>query len=330
MLYLAALPFIIVASYFLTLRVRQNLLRRAQLDVPNDRSMHKEPVPRGGGIAVMAVIYTGMTLVLCAQKNIAPQCWLMMAAFLLIFVSWCDDRKKGGIGVGLRLGSHLLAAYLASLALPPETMLFEGLVPFWLDRALMILGWAWFMNLYNFMDGIDGITCVESIVVASGVALLLLVLNIGDMPTYALITLIVGACLGFLLLNWHPAKIFLGDVGSVPLGLLIGYLLLLLVAGHHPFSALILPLYYLADSGITITKRALHGEKIWKPHRQHFYQRAAQAIGRHDTVVRWIRRADLTLIWAALIALAAPWAGLGLAFVIVAFLLFKLHKVSIV
>jgi UDP-N-acetylmuramyl pentapeptide phosphotransferase/UDP-N-acetylglucosamine-1-phosphate transferase len=215
---------------------------------------------------------------------------------------------------------------MGSLDLPPEATLLGGALPFWLDRAIMIVGWAWFINLYNFMDGIDGITSVETISIATGTCLVMDAVGIDDTFVDALTMLLTGACLGFLALNWHPAKIFMGDVGSVPLGFLTGFALLTLAAHGHLISALILPLYYLADSGITITKRALRGEKIWQAHRQHFYQRAAAGLGRHDRVVYRIIAANLALILCALAAIPYPWAGLIGGVVVVALLLWNMHK----
>ena len=145
--------------------------------------------------------------------------------------------------------------------------------------------------------------------------------------TYSTLTLLLtGACLGFLALNWHPAKIFLGDVGSVPLGYLTGFLLISLAVKGCLAAAVILPLYYLADSGITLLRRLMKGEKIWQAHRRHFYQQAALALGRHDRVVYRIIIANIGLIAAALLSLTNPWAGVVTGILIVAILLVALHK----
>src|SRR6202012_503206 len=108
--------------------------------------------------------------------------------------------------------------------------------------------------------------------------------------------LLTGASLGFLVFNWHPAKIFAGDVGSVPLGYLTGFLLLVLAVHGQWAPALILPLYYLADTGITLAHRAARREKIWKAHREHFYQRATPGSARHDRIVLWISGVNVGLI----------------------------------
>ncbi len=310
----------------LTALLRGILLKRQMLDLPNERSLHTVPVPRGGGLAVMAVVAVGTALLAFFPPISTPLVLIILALLLLVLVSWFDDRK--GLGAGLRLIAHLLAASIGCLAFTPEQTLFGGHLPLALDRAVMILGWAWFMNLYNFMDGINGITGTETISIMAGVALLTSLLPSSDPNTLILCGLIAGACGGFLLLNWHPAKIFLGDVGSIPLGFLTGYLLLTLATANQLAAALCVALYYLADSGLTITKRLLRGEKIWQAHRQHFYQRAAQAIGRHDKIVLWIMLANLALIDAALVAMISPLLGLGLAVIVVALLLGAMQRAA--
>lgn len=311
-----------LASLLLTEKLRLGLLKRAMLDIPNERSSHKQPVPRGGGIAVMGVVLTGM-LAMLGWNPSSSHAAIFAAAALLVGVSLYDDRK--GASAGLRFGAHLLAAGMGAASFASDQLLLGGLAPLWLDRAVMAIGWAWFMNLYNFMDGIDGITGVETIAICMGIAVLPPMMT-ADGFALAVAALLIGGMAGFLRHNWHPARIFLGDSGSVPLGFLVGYLLILLAVKGFWASALILPLYYLADSGITITRRLLRGEKIWQAHRQHFYQRAALGAGRHDRVALWVLAANLALIGAALLGALYPATGLALAIVIVAILLVKMHK----
>jgi UDP-N-acetylmuramyl pentapeptide phosphotransferase/UDP-N-acetylglucosamine-1-phosphate transferase len=312
----------------LTMVMRALLLKRAMLDHPNERSAHKIPVPRGGGWALALILIPGMLLMGWAQKDMAAHASLIVGTVILVFVSWLDDRlsSQGGVSIVARLSTHIAAACLGSLAFSPQYLMFAGALPFWLDRSLMIIAWAWFINLYNFMDGIDGITGAETVSIATGTCLIMTAANLGDPFADTLTLLLIGACLGFLALNWHPAKIFLGDVGSVTLGYLTGFLLLTLAVKGQRAPALILPLYYLTDSGITLIKRILRGEKFWQPHCKHFYQRAAQAAGRHDTIVLWIVIADIGLIGAALLAVAKSAVGLVLAVLIVAILLRRMHK----
>jgi UDP-N-acetylmuramyl pentapeptide phosphotransferase/UDP-N-acetylglucosamine-1-phosphate transferase len=319
---------IIMACYALglafTIVARNLLLKRGILDRPNTRSSHKVAVPRGAGWAVIAVLIPGMAIIGLYQDSLSSHINLIWGILLLAAISWIDDSE--GAHPGLRLAAHLVAAYLGSLAFGTDQTLFGNLLPFWCDRLVMIVGWAWFINLFNFMDGIDGITGVESIAIATGVCMVLAAANVAAPFADNLTLVFTGTCLGFLVLNWHPAKIFLGDIGSVPLGYIAGFLLLTLALNHQWAPALILPLYYLADSGITLSKRAFRGEKVWKAHREHFYQTAALGVGRHDHVVIWILLANVGLMADALMAVKCPLTGILAGVAIVALLLWKMHK----
>ena len=161
------------------------------------------------------------------------------------------------------------------------------------------------------MDGIDGLAGVETASIALGIALLgSLWINLP--ATVALYgAALGGAALGFLYWNWRPARIFLGDVGSIPIGFLLGFLLLKTAIAGAWVAALVIPLYYLADATITLVKRLRRGEVIWLPHREHFYQQAARSFGRHDVVVQWIALGNLLLIAiAAVSTLVSAWFAL--------------------
>lgn len=311
-----------ILSLGLTHWIRKALLKRDMLDRPNERSSHTIPVPRGGGWALLIVLIPALLLTSILQHNFAAHAGLLAGLIGLAIISALDDRRN--VSPVVRLALHIGAAFFGSLAFPSGAVIFGGVLPLWLDRTVMVIGWAWFINLYNFMDGIDGITCSETIALATGTCLVMTATGLTDPYASTLTLLLTGVSLGFLAFNWHPAKIFLGDVGSVPLGYLTGFLLIGLAMKGYLVAALILPLYYLADSGITITKRALRGEKIWQAHRQHFYQRAALAAGRHDKVVSKIIVADGLLIGSAMLAIVYPMAGLALGCVITAGLLRKM------
>jgi UDP-N-acetylmuramyl pentapeptide phosphotransferase/UDP-N-acetylglucosamine-1-phosphate transferase len=319
---------IIIASFLLSFGLmamaRLILLKHGCLDRPNDRSSHGVPVPRGGGIALLLVLVPGLIAALFFNNALEKYAGLLAGLAVLIAISWLDDRK--GVHAGIRLAFHIFAAVLGSLVFSPDEKLFGTYLPLWLDRAILILGWAWFLNLYNFMDGIDGITGVETVSLATGVCLVMSVAGLNQPFVDVSTLLLTGGLLGFLAFNWYPARLFLGDVGSIPLGYIVGFLLLWLAMQGYFIPALILPLYYLADSGITLTKRALRKEKIWQAHRTHFYQRAAQVVGRHDIVVYWVLAGNIGLIAAALLAVFYPILGLALALPIVGFLLYRMNK----
>jgi UDP-N-acetylmuramyl pentapeptide phosphotransferase/UDP-N-acetylglucosamine-1-phosphate transferase len=248
---------------------------------------------------------------------------IVLAAAALAAVSWQDDRR--GLPVAARLGAHVLAvlAGLAALSLGP---VFQGLLPPLLDRLATALLWVWFVNLYNFMDGIDGIAGVETVTLGAGAALaswLAPALG-GEVAPLALCAAAAG--LGFLRWNWPPAQIFLGDVGSVPLGYALGFVLLLLAGRGLWAPALILPLYYLADATITLARRVRRGERFWRAHKEHFYQRALRGADDHAAVARMILAGNLVLTALAAVAVARPVLGLALAAVAVATLLLLLQR----
>jgi UDP-N-acetylmuramyl pentapeptide phosphotransferase/UDP-N-acetylglucosamine-1-phosphate transferase len=301
------------------------LRRTGALDRPNERSSHVVPTPLGGGIAVIAVVLL-VWLGSAAAGWVTPAVALAaLAAGLLAAVCWLDDLQ--GLSPLTRLTAQAAAVAIGMVALPEtDNALSQWLGPAIYFTALGLL-WMWWVNLFNFMDGIDGIAGSEAAAIGGGLLLLSALGSAVDPSVALLAAAILGAALGFLLWNWSPARIFLGDVGSAPLGYLTGYLLIGLAASGRWTAALILPLYFLADATITLGRRLLRGERIWRAHRQHYYQ---QAVGRglgHSVVVKRVAAADLLLIacaWAAENGAAAP--ALATAVAIVAVLLATLAR----
>ena len=277
------------------------LLRRAAvLDHPNERSLHEAPTPRGGGIAPVGAILLAWFALIAAGAAAPLLVVVLFGAALLAAISWIDDLH--GLSPAPRLLAQFVAIGLGMTALMPAEPVFQGWLTPGLDVAAAGLLWLWFVNLFNFMDGIDGLAGGEAAAVAIG---LVLFAGFGagrDPGLAALAATVAAAALGFLVWNWAPARIFLGDVGSVPLGYLLGFLLLAVAARGFWKIALILPLYFLADATLTLGRRLARGERIWQAHRQHFYQRAVQRGLGHGAVVRRVIAADLVLIacgWGA-------------------------------
>ena len=267
------------------------LHHRQILDHPNERSSHSLPTPRGGGLAVTPVVVGMLILTNFVVQGFAAI--LAAGALVLMAVSWLDDRK--GLAPLPRFALQAAVITATLLAMPAQALVFQGLLPLWADQVATIIGWLWFVNLYNFMDGIDGITGIETASIGLGLALTgsaFLPQSVG----------IAAAGLGFLVWNWHPARIFLGDSGSIPLGFVLGGLLIHLAGQGHLAAALILPGYYLADATITLLWRLKDGEKIWQAHRRHFYQRAVQGGKSHSQVTLAILGGNLGLIGCAWIA----------------------------
>jgi UDP-N-acetylmuramyl pentapeptide phosphotransferase/UDP-N-acetylglucosamine-1-phosphate transferase len=313
-------------AWLATAATLRGLQRRGILDRPNARSSHSVPTPRGGGLAIMATLLPAwVVIVLAGYASRAPLSALAAAAGLAL-VSWWDDRAELSPGLRLLVQACAVAAGLA--ALPGAGGVFQGWLPPALDLLATGLLWLWFVNLFNFMDGIDGIAGSEAAAIGGGVALIALVepAAIG-LGAGLLGASLAAAALGFLCWNWHPARLFMGDVGSIPLGYLLGWLLLALAAAGFWAPALILPLYFLVDASWTLARRLLRGERIWQAHREHFYQRAVQAGRSHAAVVRRIILADLVLVGLAAWSVRGPaWPALLLAAAVVALLLAGLAR----
>ncbi len=276
------------ASLALTGAVRQWLLRRQVLDRPNERSAHAVPVPRGGGIAILLVL-------LPAWLYVEPALWPILAAALLLAIAgWRDDVK--GLGAWPKLACQAVAVAAGLCFLGPIT---GGLLPAPLDLALAGIAWLWFVNLYNFMDGIDGIAGVEAVSIGLGLVVIgLWFASFGDLA--ALGVALSGAALGFLFWNWHPARLFLGDVGSQALGFMIGFLLLRTAAEGGWAAAFILPLYFLADATWTLARRLKAGENVMQAHAQHIYQEAVRRGRNHAQVVKAVLIGNVALVLFAL------------------------------
>lgn len=251
------------------------LKKRAVLDIPNDRSSHTIPTPKGAGLVLVSAC-----LLIWIVSSPSPAVFALCgSAIVLLVVSWVDDTRT--LSPIYRLGFHVAAVTFGLFAIPQTALIFQGLLPLPLDRALALLLWVWFINLFNFMDGIDGISAIETLVIAAG---LIIAANLAPSDS-VLAAALIGAAAGFLPWNWSPARIFLGDAGSAPIGFLLGWLLISAAANGDWAVAMILPGYYLADSGLTLLKRLARRERVWEAHREHAYQKAAAQIGHARTSV---------------------------------------------
>lgn len=317
---------VLVLTLAATYGVLRLLRKRSVLDHPNPRSSHTVPTPRGGGLAVVAVLVPTWVVIGLSGEGAPPEVWALGGGALgLAAISWYDD--LAGMAPPWRLLGQAVAVVLVLAAMAGRGPFLAGLLPPAADVLAAGLLWVWFINLFNFMDGIDGIAGAETASIGAGVAVVVSIA--GADRTLALYGLTAAAAgLGFLWWNWRPARIFLGDVGSVPLGFLLGWLLLSLSARGLWAAALILPLYYLADATVTLGRRALRGDPVWRAHREHFYQRAARRGLDHAFVVWTVIAADLVLVGLAALATIAGggWAGPAVvgALAVVAVLLYLL------
>jgi len=313
------------ACWLATRGVLHLLRRRGVLDIPNERSSHSAPTPRGGGIAVGGVLLAAwLALWLAGAGDAATQdFWIILgAAAALALISWFDD-IRGGLPAIARLGAQAIAVGAGLFALPEGSGVFQGVLPPALDLALSGLIWLWFVNLFNFMDGIDGIAGSQATSAGLGLFALAIVFPAAaGLGAYGLV--LAAVALGFLPWNWQPARIFLGDVGSVPLGYAIGWLLLSFATFGLWQAALLLVLYFLADASFTLVRRVSRGEPIWRAHHQHYYQFAVAAGRSHAHVVVAVTAVNLLLAGLALattLSTTASWSALGAGLLLTATLL---------
>jgi UDP-N-acetylmuramyl pentapeptide phosphotransferase/UDP-N-acetylglucosamine-1-phosphate transferase len=270
--HLAALAFVALAAAIVCaglIMLLRPLLQRYALARPNARSSHKVPTPQGAGIAVI-----GATLLIgCGFADLTDlrlPIMLIAAVPLIALVGLIDDLRPIPVLPRLLLQAVAVGAVVFTAS---DDLRIVPALPLAIERGLVLIAGLWFVNLVNFMDGLDLMTVVEAVPVT---ATLVLVGLFGALPLPAVLiaAALCGALLGFAPFNRPVAKVFLGDVGSLPIGLLLGWCLLHLAWRGHMAAALLLPLYYLVDSTWTLLRRMLRGEPFWAAHRTHFYQRA--------------------------------------------------------
>ena len=259
------------------------------------------PTPQGGGIAVLAgvVLALGLAFVFAPLPLDARNGLLLVlgAAIQLAIVGAWDDIRP--LSPSIRLGLQALCVGMVLVFAAPEVRLFPDVLPLAVERGLALLAGLWFVNLVNFMDGIDWIT-VAGILPLSGALALAGAVGVVDPATGWLAAALCGGLLGFAPFNKPTARLFLGDVGSLPIGLLTAWLLYRLAGTGALTAALLLPLYHVADTTITLLRRLARREKIWEAHRSHFYQRATvNGFGVMEIV------AQVALLNLGLVALAA-------------------------
>jgi Fuc2NAc and GlcNAc transferase len=277
----------LAASALLTQITRKVAAGSGVLDVPNARSSHGVPTPRGGGVAIVLVTTAGL-IVLAVREMVRPDLlWAVGGGGLAVaLVGFADDRRS--LSVVTRLAVHFAAALWALAWL-------GGLPPLRVGDHLVSLGWAgylpgalgivWAVNLFNFMDGIDGLAASEAIfVVVCGVPLSLPIARSSGVVPEALV--FAAACGGFLLWNWSPARIFLGDVGSGYLGYVIVVLAVALTRDNPAalWVWLILGGAFFVDATVTLVRRGLRNERVHEAHRSHAYQWLARRWNSHARV----------------------------------------------
>ncbi|MFJ2326635.1 glycosyltransferase family 4 protein [Pseudomonas sp. NPDC087690] len=322
-------PVVFAGALILTALLRRYALSKSLIDIPNDRSSHTIPTPRGGGVAIVVTFLAALCL-LFARELISTGLFVsvMGAGAVVAIIGFMDDH--GHIAARWRLLGHFAAAAWALYwlgGLPPIHAFGHVLDLGWLGSALAAFYLVWMLNLYNFMDGIDGIAGVEAVTVCLG-ACLLYALG-ADAPLIGSTLLLAAAVGGFLVWNFPKARIFMGDAGSGFLGLILG--ILALAASWVSFELfwgwLILLGVFIVDATFTLLHRLLRGEKVYEAHRSHAYQFASRRYGQHWLVT--VAVGLINLLWLLPIAVGVSrfWldgvTGLILAYIPLVFLAFK-------
>src|SRR5574338_32021 len=315
------LPVVAITSLAMTGGLRRYALARSLIDVPNARSSHTVPTPRGGGVAI--VVSFLVTLPICAVLGFVPwpAAWgLLGAGGGIVLLGFLDDH--GHIAARWRLLGHFAAAAWVLFwlgGLPAITVLGISVELGWVGHVLAAIYLVWVLNLYNFMDGIDGIASVEALCVCLGGACLYLLIDRAALAVPPVV--LACAVAGFLYWNFPPARIFMGDAGSGFLGIVLGALSLQAawVAPQLLWSWIILLGVFIVDATWTLLRRLLRGDRVYEAHRSHAYQFASRHYGRHLPVTLAV--GAINLLWLLPMAFLVGAGRLdGLAGVLVAYL----------
>lgn len=285
-------------SFLLTAALHRYALTRSLLDVPNKRSSHTVPTPRGGGVAIVLTFLLGLPVLVWADAIAWREMFgLGGAGALVALVGFLDDH--GHIAARWRLLVHFVAVSwgLAWMGGVPPLPVFGVAVDIgWLAQILAALYLVWLLNLYNFMDGIDGLASIEGVTVCAGGALIC-VLGAPVVAAWATPILLLAAVAGFLGWNFPPAKIFMGDAGSGFLGLTLG-LLSIQGAWINPaffWSWIILLGVFVVDATLTLLRRLMRRQKLYEAHCSHAYQYASRKYGAHRPVTLVV--GAINLLW---------------------------------
>ncbi len=268
---------IIVLSFILTFLVREYALRKKIIDVPNERSSHSVPTPRGGGLAIVLSFYIGLVIFYLNGKISNELFFALICSLPIVIVSLVDDivTVSSKVRFIVQTASAALALYLLGGVNKLDFVLFK-IEGEWIN-LLILLGMVWLINLYNFIDGIDAYAATEAIFVSIGAYILF---------HNEIFLLLAASVSGFLPFNWPKAKIFMGDVGSAFLGFVFAVFIVYYI--HKEVSIiywLILLALFWFDATLTLARRIKNKEPFTKPHRKHAYQRAVQAGFTHKQTV---------------------------------------------
>lgn len=282
------------------------------IDIPNERSSHASPRPRGGGLGIVIALIAGMLICLPFLATMVSWSLVLTGAAAVAGVGFIDDLRP--VSIAWRLLAHVVAGVLLLMALPSPLSIELGsgwVLTESVARVVSLLGVIWLINAFNFMDGIDGLAGSEAMFVGLGAAVLIALTHPGH-PMIVVAGLLAAACAGFLVLNWPPARIFLGDVGSGFLGFVVAGLALWAMSEKltSQWPWIILNGLFIVDATFTLVRRGIRGERIFAGHRQHAYQRLSRRWSSHRRVTSFAMVVNfLWLLPCAVVSVLLPeWA----------------------
>ena len=301
----------LLLSVSTTRLVRRLTIALGMLDAPGGRGLHTHPIPRGGGAAIVGVVSLGIAIfMLLGEMGKLPGALMLLCGLGYALLGWIDDRQNLSIVIRLIVQIALASVYCAMLyRTEPVSIGFGTALPAPVFALFSIIFMVWFVNLFNFMDGADGLACTQS-TVAGGCGAVIFAL-LGDTETALVAAALAGACAGFLKWNWSPARIFLGDVGSYYLGFLFACLVLFDFY-TTAWIWLILLTPFVVDASLTLLRRVARGGRWWVAHREHLYQRLILSHWTHARVSEALAIIIVVIllpaaIWAARAPSTAPW-----------------------
>ncbi|RBP48442.1 glycosyltransferase family 4 protein [Arenicella xantha] len=273
---------VVLVAWLATRFLIAYLIRSSMVDVPNERTLHQGSVPRGGGIVMVVTAALGLFGVGVWTDSLLF--YGILAGLLSAWgiLGWYDDRHD--LSPKIRFIVQFCLALLTVAAFGWVNQI-GWLYLGWFGAVVSVLGILWMANLYNFMDGMDGLAASQSIIASITLAFWFYMAN--NLALAVVCGLVAASSYGFLLWNWRPAKVFMGDVGSVTLGAFFATMIIIAVTRHdYPVLSLVLIFaVFVSDASVTIARRIWHREKIWLPHRTHYYQRLATHGVSHAKIV---------------------------------------------
>lgn len=331
-------PLIISIFIFFSIKPLITYLNKKNiLDVPQKRSNHRRPTPKGAGLIIIPTIIVSIVFFIKLDL-IKSDPWLILSLLTIVFfiTSIIDDILN--LPSSPRLLIHSLCVLIAITSLENDIVDFvsgynsqlklginnESLTLIF--KCFLFLYWLWLVNLFNFMDGMDGITASQTFTFSAGIVLLSIY---GSLPSqYSYIGLIIfSSFVGFLFWNMPPAKIFLGDSGSIPLGFLISSIIIINLINQQNFvPSIILILYYFLDSTLTLIIRIIKRKNVFEAHSEHFYQKKIRSGNNHLKVLKKINIVNISLLIFSLLYVKYKILSLVLSFTLVFILLNWLNK----